>query len=151
MKNWKKNLLICLSIITITLFIIFTFFIFTSLLDRLNQRDYQDFANIGKQLFTLNDKGYITVGESIGSYDYEDKPKLEKALLKYKSKILVVDFVDKNVILLSFGSLFQSVEGIVITRNNAELKDTYEGTGFDEGTLRYTELIPTVYRFSAGL
>lgn len=48
-------------------------------------------------------------------------------------------------------NVFQSIDGIAIRRNNSQLKDTYECTGFNKGTLKYTELIPNVYHFSAGL
>lgn len=154
MTRLKKVLTICLSIITLLIVlgsvVIYCVF-FTSPFDSLNQRDYKNFAEIGKKLFLLYDKGNITIGETIHDYDYEDKLELKKALSKYKRKVAAVYFVDKNVMLLSFGATFQSVEGIAITRNNAELKDTYENTGFDTGTLRYSELIPNVYHFNAGL
>lgn len=117
----------------------------------LNQKDFHNFANIGKQLFFLYDKNYITVGETISRFDYQDKPKVENALLKYKNKITAVYLVDKNVILLSFGPRSQDVDGIAIRRNNVNLKNTYDNTGFDTGTLHYTELIPSVYHFTAGL
>ncbi|WP_308789517.1 putative holin-like toxin [Tepidibacillus sp. HK-1] len=38
---------------------------YSSPFDRLSQRDLQNFANIGEQLFLLYDEGYITVGEII--------------------------------------------------------------------------------------
>lgn len=41
---------------------------YSSPFDRLSQRDFQNFANIGEQLFLLYDEGYITVGEIIDCY-----------------------------------------------------------------------------------
>ncbi|MFX0561178.1 hypothetical protein TEPIDINF_002647 [Tepidibacillus infernus] len=100
MKRWEKVLAICLLIIA--LFIIFgyvaiysIFNSYSSPFDRLSQRDFQNFANIGEQLFLLYDEGYITVGEIIDCYDYEERPEVKEALSKYKSKIVTVYFVDK--------------------------------------------------------
>ena len=154
MKNWKKALAICLIIIgsmIILGYLVISNIFSSSTFGSLDQKDYQNFSNLGDRLFLLYDGGYIGDSESITSCDYEDKPKLEEALSKYKSKIVRVHFVDKNVILLSFGAVFQSVDGIAIRRNNTELKTTYKNTGFDTGTLRYTQLIPNVYHFTAGL
>jgi hypothetical protein len=124
---------------------------FSSPFDKLNKNDYQTFEDMGNQLFLLYDEGYLKIGEHVGTADYDkEKPKVKTILSKYKC-ISSMYIVDKDVILISFGAIFQSIDGIAIRRNNAELKDTYKGTGFDEGTLNYTELIPNVFHFSAGL
>lgn len=124
---------------------------FLSPFNNLNKNDYQNFQDMGNQLFLLYDDGYLKTGENVGTADYDkEKPKVKTILSKYKF-INSMYLVDKDVVLISFGAMFQSVDGIAIRRNNAELKKTYKGTGFDEGTLNYTELIPNVFHFSAGL
>jgi len=156
MRSWKRYIIICFFVVGLILIIwnaliSFSFRDFSSDFSSLNEEDYKNFSDIGKDLFLLYDSGYITTNKTINPYDYEDKPKLRKALSKYKSIITRVHFVDSDVILIPFGAVFQSIDGIAIRRNNAELKDTYENTGFDTGTLYYTELIPNVYHFTAGL
>jgi len=124
---------------------------FSSPFDKLNKNDYQTFEDMGNQLFLLYDEGYLKIGEHVGTADYDkEKPKVKTIMSKCKC-ISSMYIVDKDVILISFGAIFQSIDGIAIRRNNAELKKTYKGTGFDEGTLNYTELIPNVFHFSAGL
>lgn len=125
---------------------------FSSPFNKLNQNDYKNFEDMGNQLFLLYDDGYLAVGEVVGTAEYDiKKTKVQNVLSKYKSDISAVYFVDKDVILISFGAIFQSVDGIAIRRNSVDLKNTYECTGFDKGTLSYTELIPNVFHFSAGL
>lgn len=124
---------------------------FSSSFDNLNKSDYQNFQDIGNQLFILYDEGYLKIGEHSGTADYDkEKPKVKTILSKYKF-ISSMYLVDKDVVLISFGATFQSIDGIAIRRNNAELKKTYKVTGFDGGTLSYTELIPNVFYFSAGI
>lgn len=124
---------------------------FSSQFDKLNKNDYQNFEDMGNQLFLLYDEGYLKVGEHVYTADYDkEKPKVKTILSKYEC-INSMYLVDKDVILISFGTTFQSIDGIAIRRNNVELKKTYKGKGFDEGTLNYTELIPNVFHFSAGL
>ncbi|MEN1760395.1 hypothetical protein [Anoxynatronum sibiricum] len=125
---------------------------FSSPFNKMNQSDFKNFEEMGNQLFLLYDDGYLTVGEVLGTADYHTKkPKVESIVSKYKREIIAIYLVDKDVVLISFGAVFQSVDGIAIRRNNAELKNTYEGTGFDEGTLNYSELLENVFHFSAGL
>ena len=125
---------------------------FSSPFKKFNQNDYRNFGDIGNKLFLLYDEGYLKVGEVVSFAEYNPKnPKVEDALSKYKSDIAGVYIVDKDVILISFGAVFQSVDGIAIRRNNAEFKNTYKGTGFDEGTLKYTELKANIFHFTAGL
>ncbi|NRT92075.1 hypothetical protein [Clostridium beijerinckii] len=120
---------------------------FSSAFDNLNKSDYQNFQDIGNQLFLLYDEGYLKTGEHSGTADYDkEKPKVKTILSKYKF-ISSMYLVDKDVVLITF----QSIDGIAIRRNNAELKKTYKATGFDGGTLSYTELIPNVFHFSAGI
>jgi len=125
---------------------------FSSPFKKLNQNDYKNFEDMGNQLFNLYDKGYLSVGEVITTAEYDKKrTKVENVLSKYKGEVSAVYLVDKDVVLISFGAIFQGVDGIAIRRNNAELENTYEGTGFDTGTLMYRQLIPNVFHFSAGL
>lgn len=123
--------------------------------DKYNKTDYRNYQKIRDKLFQLYDKGYFKLNENVDIYESDPKDQksenIKRIMSKYKNDIAQVYFVDKNVILLSFGGCFQSVFGIAVRRNNAELKDTYECTGFDEGSLEYKELFPNVYYFSAGL
>jgi len=122
---------------------------FSSPFNNLNKNDYQNFQDIGNQLFLLYDEGYLKVDESVGTADYDkEKPKVKTILSKYKS-ISAMYMVDKDVVLISFGAIFQSVDGIAIRRNNAELKQTYDHTGFQ--AVHYNELIPNLFHFSGGL
>jgi len=124
---------------------------FQSPFDKLNQSDYKNFQEIGNEIFVLYDDGYLKVGESVGTAENDsEKPKVKTILSKYNI-INSIYLVDKDVILISFGARFQSVDGIAIRRNNAELKNTYEGTGYDKGTLHYNELISNVFHYNAGL
>lgn len=148
-----KNGLICILLIVFAIAIgskVTSFNkVFSSPFSDLTRKDFNNFINIGEQLFSLYDEHYV-----LGTIYYKsfgDYPKVKKVISKYNDKIAAIYFVDKNVILLSFGPVFQSVDGIAVKRNDAELKDTYGITGFDDGTLEYTELIPNVYRFVAGL
>lgn len=139
-----------ISIIVLGLYI-YAMSAFLSPFNSLNKNDYQNFQDMGNQLFLLYDDGYLKTGEYVGTADYDkEKPKVKTILSKYKF-INSMYLVDKDVVLISFDANFQSVDGIAIRRNNAELKKTYKGTGFDEGTLNYTELIPNVFHFRAGL
>lgn len=125
---------------------------FSSPIKKLNQNDYKNFEDMGYQLFNLYDKGYLEVGEVITTAEYDVKrTKVENVLSKYKREVSAVYLVDKDVVLFSFGAIFQGVDGIAIRRNNAELENTYESTGFDSGTLMYRQLIPNVFHFTAGL
>lgn len=156
MKRWRKALVTFLSIVGIliilaSLIIYFFYLAFSSPFEKLDEEDFKNFASIGEQLFLLCDEEYIAVGEKIEANNYQSKPKVEKVLSQYKRKIISVHLVNKDVILISFGAILHSVEGIAIRRNNAELKKAYENTGFDGETLNYTELVPNVYRFSAGV
>lgn len=124
----------------------------SSQFNKLNKNDYQNFEEIGTQIFTLYDDGYLKVNDVISIADHDkEKLKVKYVLSKYKSNVGTVYIVDKDVILISFGPIFQSIDGIAIRRNNTELKNTYKITGFDKGTLSYTEIIPNVYHFSAGV
>lgn len=120
--------------------------------DKLTQNDYQNLKEMGNQLFNLYDEGYITVGDVVGTAEYDtEKPKAKNILSKYKNDLNTMYMVDKDVILISFDPIFQSIDGIAIRRNNAQLKSTYKVTGFDNGSLNYTEMIPDVFHFTAGL
>jgi hypothetical protein len=123
---------------------------FASPFEKFGHNDYENFGELGNQLFHLYNEGYLKMGDTLGFNEYDAKnPKVENVLSKYKGKIACIYIVDKDVILLSFGAIFQSVDGIAIRRNNAELKNTYEGTGFE--AMHYTELITNVFHFTAGL
>jgi len=156
LKRWKRVLATFLSIVGILIILAssmmyFLYIAFSSPFEKLGEEDFGKFASIGQQLFLLCDEEYIIVGDKIEANKYNSKPKIGKVLSKYKRKIVSVHLVDKDVMLLSFGAILHSVEGIAIRRNNAELKKAYENTGFDGESLNYTELVPNVYRFSAGV
>lgn len=145
-------LIIAIIIISIGTFLYSIGDSFSSPFSKLNQNDYKNFEDMGNQLFSLYDNGYLAVGEVITTAEYDaKKTKVENVLSKYKREISAVYLVDKDVVLISFGAIFQGVDGIAIRRNNAELENTYESTGFDTGTLRYRQLIPNVFHFTAGL
>ncbi|MFA6309331.1 MAG: hypothetical protein WC677_06280 [Clostridia bacterium] len=118
----------------------------------LGQDDIKNYEIIGNQLFNLYDKGKIKVNYAdVYEIDHDDSStKIKKILGKYAGKVKIT-FVSKNVIFLSYGAFWQSVDGIAVRRNNANLKKTYENTGYDEGTLTYIELAPNIYSFNAGL
>lgn len=124
---------------------------FLSPFNKLSQNDYKNFEEMGSQIFILYDEGDLKVGDHVINNDYNKETHKIKTILSKSKYASSMYLVDKDVIFVSFGARFQSIDGIAIRRNNSQLRDTYECTGFDKGTLKYTELIPNVYYFSAGL
>ncbi|OPJ59254.1 hypothetical protein [Clostridium chromiireducens] len=140
-----------ISIIILSLFIFVAYSFsesYSSPFNKLNKNDYQSFQEIGNQIFNLYDEGDLKDEDVI---NVTNNYKVKDILSKYQSTVTTVYIVNKDVILISFGAIFQSIDGIAIRRNNAELKNTYKITGFDKGTLNYCELIPNVYHFNAGV
>lgn len=119
---------------------------FSSPINSMKHEDYQEFADIGRQLFYLYDNENITKHTNV-----IDDDKVKKLISKYSNDIVSISFLDDDVIFLSYGAIFQKVDGIAVTRNNHILKETYLNTYYDGGNLRYQELIPNVYYFTAGL
>jgi len=108
-------------------------------------------ARAKNSLFALYDSAEISVGEIITIDSYSGKIDFNKIFQGLSGIIKILYFVDPNVILISDGAIFQKFEGLALRRNNKELLDTYIITGFDQGSINYTEILADIFYFTAGL
>ena len=126
------------------------------------QPDISKLKSISQVVFDVHDKGYFVVGSCL---DIEfKKDEIIELGKKFNNTNFVEDFktihekdhirylmlVDKDVIFFPCKAIFQSIRGIAITRNNAELKSSYKCTGYD-GAARYEQIEPGVFSYEDGL
>jgi hypothetical protein len=150
----KRVIFILLIIIGIFIFGM-RFFIFNDNSNN-SESDISRLRNISKDIFDLYDKGYLGVGDYIDFDNEYNKDKLPRVyddikVINKRNQICGLKLIDKDVIFFTYGAYYQSVSGVAVTRNNIELKDTYKGTGYDEGTLRYTKTERNIFLYSVGL
>lgn len=120
------------------------------------------FTEAANELFDLLDREEIRTGEALLLSEFvEDDASyarlrknvaLSRALKRLYEKcgVIAVEPVEKNVILFSCGACYQSVSGIVKTRNAPHLKDYWEGTGYDRG-MSYGKIDADTHFFDVGL
>ena len=129
-----------------------------------NKKNYENGANefnkISEIIFGMYDDGVIDYTTILNLSDIEQFSGSEEALndeslynllitIRKNYEINTVYIVDSNVILYSAGGFFQSVSGIVKTRNNPELvRDWHIGT---DGAITYEQIAENTYIFSDGL
>ena len=129
--------------------------------DKIYKREHELFNDTSSILFEMLDEKIFDAGAFLNIFDTEYIEGNENALknaelvdllkkLSKNAEIAQVYVVDKNVILYSHGAYFQSVSGIVKTRNNPELKANWGNTGFD-GCMTYKEIDAGTFSFSDGL
>jgi len=124
---------------------------FDSKVDKYDDQDYESYQLIAVEVFRYFDNSDISVGFKLSSTEIESNIKLKSILSDYVDDIYAISYVDEDVVFMSIDSIFHSVDGIVITRKNPTLLDTYDMLGYDNGTLKYQKLDENVYKFSAGL